>query len=131
MGLAIFDELRLPDVPGLPRMRDACGPVVSRHRARRVRVVVSRSAAALHPRHPGAAAEGPVEDDLHRRPAADADADEQAPRAEALFIGPTQAIAENAYDKAVGMIEASADLKRRFGPATTSRRSRTWSPTPS
>jgi hypothetical protein len=36
------------------------------------------------------------------------------PRAEGLFIGPTQAIAENAYDKAVGMIEASADLKRRF-----------------
>src|SRR3954462_9216565 len=25
MGLAIFDELRLPDVPGLPRMKDACG----------------------------------------------------------------------------------------------------------
>ena len=36
--------------------------------------------------------------------------------AEALFVAPTQAIADNAYDKAVGMIEASADLKRRFYP---------------
>ncbi len=25
MGLAFFDELRLPDVPGLPKMRDAAG----------------------------------------------------------------------------------------------------------
>jgi phage terminase large subunit-like protein len=36
------------------------------------------------------------------------------PRAEALFVAPTQAIAENAYEKAVGMIEASPALKNRF-----------------
>ena len=26
LGLAMFDELRLPDVPGLPKMRTHCGP---------------------------------------------------------------------------------------------------------
>jgi hypothetical protein len=26
MGLAFFDELRLPDVPGNPRLGDASGP---------------------------------------------------------------------------------------------------------
>jgi phage terminase large subunit-like protein len=36
------------------------------------------------------------------------------PRAEALFIGPTQAISDRAYEQAVGMIEESPDLKRRF-----------------
>ena len=25
MGLAFFDELQLPDVPGTPRLGDACG----------------------------------------------------------------------------------------------------------
>ena len=38
------------------------------------------------------------------------------PRAEALFVAPTQAIADNAYEKAVGMVECSPDLKRRFRP---------------
>jgi phage terminase large subunit-like protein len=36
------------------------------------------------------------------------------PRAEMLFVGPTQAISDRAYDQAVGMIEESPDLKRRF-----------------
>ena len=45
------------------------------------------------------------------------------PRAEMLFVGPTQAISDRAYDQAVGMIEESADLKRRL----RSRRSRIWS----
>ena len=26
MGMAFFDELRLPDVPGTPRLGEACGP---------------------------------------------------------------------------------------------------------
>jgi phage terminase large subunit-like protein len=38
------------------------------------------------------------------------------PRAEALFVGPTQAISDRAYEQAVGMIEESPDLKRRFRP---------------
>jgi hypothetical protein len=117
MGLAFFDELQLPDVPGLPKMRDACGPSGSATSCAPPSARGFRSrAAALHPRHPRDAAEGPVEDDLQRRADAGRDADEQAPRAEALFVGPTQAIADNAYDKAVGMIEASPDLKRRFRP---------------
>jgi len=38
------------------------------------------------------------------------------PRATALFLGPTQAIADRAYEQAVGMIDESPDLKRRFRP---------------
>jgi phage terminase large subunit-like protein len=36
------------------------------------------------------------------------------PRGKALFVGPTQAISTRAYEQAVGMIEESPDLKRRF-----------------
>jgi phage terminase large subunit-like protein len=36
------------------------------------------------------------------------------PRAEALFIGPTQAISDRAFDQAAGMIEESPALKKRF-----------------
>jgi phage terminase large subunit-like protein len=38
------------------------------------------------------------------------------PRATALFLGPTQAVADRAYEQAVGMIEESPDLGRRFKP---------------
>jgi phage terminase large subunit-like protein len=38
------------------------------------------------------------------------------PRAEALFVGPTQSIADRAYEQAVGMIDVSPDLRRRFRP---------------
>lgn len=38
----------------------------------------------------------------------------EKPGAELLFVAPRQAIADNAFDKAVGMIQASAPLRRRF-----------------
>lgn len=114
LGLAIFDELRLPDVPGLPRMREACGPWFREI----VRVVFGswfpeqqqrfiRDILALLPK-------GQSKTTYIAGLLLTAMLMNKRPRAEALFIGPTQAIAENAYDKAVGMIEASADLKRRF-----------------
>jgi phage terminase large subunit-like protein len=114
MGLAIFDELRLPDVPGLPRMRDACGQWF--------RDLVRAAFGSWFPDQQ----QRYIRDILALLPKGQSKTTyiagllltamlmNKRPRAEALFIGPTQAIAENAYDKAVGMIEASADLKRRF-----------------
>lgn len=114
MGLAIFDELRLPDVPGLPRMKEACGPWFREI----VRVAFGSWFPEQQQRY--------IRDILALLPKGQSKTTyiagllialllmNKRPRAEGLFIGPTQAIAENAYDKAVGMIEASADLKRRF-----------------
>lgn len=116
MGLAIFDELRLPDIPGTPRMRDACGQWF--------RDIVYTSFgswdAPADIRH--------IRDIFAMLPKGQSKTTYSAglclttllmnkrPNAEALFVGPTQAIAENAYEKAVGMIDLSNDLKRRFRP---------------
>ncbi len=114
MGLAIFDELRLPDVPGLPQMKEACGPWF--------REIVRVAFGSWFPE----SQQRLIRDILMLLPKGQSKTTYVAgllialllmnkrPRAEGLFIGPTQAIAENAYDKAVGMIEASVDLKRRF-----------------
>jgi phage terminase large subunit-like protein len=114
LGLAMFDQLRLPDVPGLPLMADACGQWFRDL----VRVAFGswfpdqqrrfiRDILALLPK-------GQSKTTYIAGLLLTAMMMNRRPRAEALFIGPTQAIAENAYDKAVGMIEASPDLKRRF-----------------
>jgi len=114
MGLAFFDELQLPDQPGLPKMRDAAGPWFRDL----VRAVFGSWDPATQVRH--------IRDFFAMLPKGQSKTTYTAgllltvmlmnkrPRAEALFVGPTQAIADNAYDKAVGMIEASRDLKRRF-----------------
>lgn len=114
MGLAFFDELCLPDVPGLPKMRDACGPWF--------RDIVRAAFGSWFPDRQ----ERMIRDILAMLPKGQSKTTYSAglsivamlmnrrPRAEALFVAPTQAIADNAYDKAAGMIEASADLKRRF-----------------
>lgn len=114
LGLAIFDELRLPDVPGLPRMKEACGQWFRDI----VRVAFGSWFPDQQQRY--------IRDIMALLPKGQSKTTyiagllltlmlmNKRPRAEGLFIGPTQAIAENAYDKAVGMIEASQDLKRRF-----------------
>ncbi len=114
MGLAFFAELQLPDVPGLPKMRDAAGPwfrdIVrtafgSWDPVKQIRYI--RDIFAMLPK-------GQSKTTYVAGLLITAMLMNKRPRAEGLFIGPTQAIAENAYDKAVGMIEASRDLKRRF-----------------
>lgn len=116
MGLQFFDELQLPDVPGKPRMRDACGPWF--------RDIVRTAFGSWDPvsrtRH--------IRDILALAPKGSSKTSygaglslslmlmNQRPRAEALFIGPTQAISDRAYEQAVGMIEESTDLKKRFRP---------------
>jgi phage terminase large subunit-like protein len=114
LGLAFFDELQLPDVPGLPKMRDGAGQWFRDI----VRVAFGSWDSAAQLRY--------VRDIFAMLPKGQSKTTYSAglllaamlmnkrPRAEALFVGPTQAIADNAYDKAVGMVEASADLKRRF-----------------
>lgn len=114
MGLRFFDELQLPDVIGLPKMRDSCGQWF--------RDIVRVSFGSWFP----AEQRRYIRDILTMMPKGQSKTTYSAgllltgmlmnkrPRAEALFVGPTQAISDNAYEKAVGMIEASPDLKRRF-----------------
>lgn len=116
MGLAFFDELRLPDVPGNPRLGDASGQWF-RDLVRAVfgswdpvsQTRMIRDFFALVPKGSSkttySAALMLVAMLMNFRP-----------RATALFLGPTQAIADRAYEQAVGMIDESPDLKRRFRP---------------
>jgi phage terminase large subunit-like protein len=113
-GLKLFDMLRLPDVPGMPPMRDACGQWFRDI----VRVAFGSWFPAENRRY--------IRDILAMLPKGQSKTTYSAgllltamllnrrPRAQGLFVAPTHAIADNAYDKAVGMIEASPDLKRWF-----------------
>lgn len=113
-GLAIFDELRLPDVPGLPQMRDACGPWF--------RDIVRVAFGSWFPQQKRRY----IRDILAMLPKGQSKTTYSAgllltamlmnhrPRAQGLFVAPTQAIADTAYDKAAGMVEASPELKRWF-----------------
>jgi phage terminase large subunit-like protein len=116
MGLAFFDELRLPDVNDKPQLRDAAGqwfrdivrtsfgswdPVAQTNFIRDIFVLAPKGSSKTS-YGAGLALAVML---MNRRP-----------RAEALFIGPTQAISDRAYDQAVGMIDESPDLKRRFRP---------------
>jgi len=116
LGLAFFDELRLPDVPGKPRLGDAAGKwfrdIVAANFGSwdpLVEVNYIRDIFCLAPKGSSKTSYGAglvLSVMLMNR----------RPRAEALFIGPTQAISDRAYEQAVGMIEESSDLKRRFRP---------------
>lgn len=115
-GLGFFDDLCLPDVPGKPRLGDAAGqwfrdivatsfgswdPVTQQNFIRDIFVLAPKGSSKTS-YGAGMALSVML---MNRRP-----------RAEALFIGPTQAISDRAYEQAVGMIEASPELKNRFRP---------------
>lgn len=116
MGLALFDEIRLPDVPGTPRLGDAAGQWF-RDLVRAVfgswnpvdRVRMIRDFFALVPK-------GSSKTTYSAALMLVAMLMNYRPRATALFIGETQAVADRAYEQAVGMIEESPDLRRRFKP---------------
>lgn len=114
MGLAFYDEMRLPDVPGNPRLGDASGqwfrdlvravfgswdPVKQQRMIRDFFALVPKGSSKTT----YSAALMLVAMLMNFRP-----------RATALFLGPTQAVADRAYEQALGMIEESPDLKRRF-----------------
>lgn len=112
----IYDELQLPDVPGTPKMRTASGqwfrdlvraafgswdPVGQVRHIRDILALVPKGSSKTT----NAAALLLVALLMNRRP-----------RGKALFVGPTQAVSIRAYEQAVGMIEESPELRRRFKP---------------
>ena len=113
-AVAIFDLLRLPDVVGQPRMRDAVKPwfreivaavfgswdAVARERhIRELFLLVPKK----NIKTTGGAALMVVALLMNQRP-----------RAEFLFIAPTHEISELAFNQAVGMIEADPVLRAKF-----------------
>jgi phage terminase large subunit-like protein len=122
-AVAIFNRLRLPDVPGQPAFGEAgadwfreivsavFGAVVLGPGGDRIAERLIREMFLLVPKKNSKTTNGAalalVALLLNRRP-----------RAEHLLIGPTQAVAELAFSQAVGMIEADPEgfLQKRFHP---------------
>ncbi len=110
-AVAVFDKLRLPDVPGKPLLRDAAGDWF--------RDIVR----ALH----GSIVDGErmVREPFLLVPKKSSKTSygaalmltslliNERPKAEFLLIAPTQPIAEIAFNQVAGMIEADARLRRR------------------
>jgi phage terminase large subunit-like protein len=118
-AVAVFEKLRLPDVPGKPLLRDVSAPwvrafvgaifglvklsedrsvIVDRTVRKFFQVVPKKNSKTTN----GAAI---MLTALIRN---------RRPNAEFLFVGPTQATAELAYDQAAGMIAADEWLRKRF-----------------
>lgn len=112
-AVGLFNKLRLPDVSGQPTMGDAAGDwqrdIVGAlfgafdedgHRfVREILTLVPKK----NSKTTGGAGIMMTALLMNERP-----------RAEYLLIGPTQAVADTAYQQAVGMIEADDYLKKRF-----------------
>jgi phage terminase large subunit-like protein len=114
-AVAIFNRLRLPDVPGQPAMEEAAGEWIrdivravfgsiddgGKRRVREVFALVPKK----NSKTTGGAAVILTALLMNERP-----------RAEFLFVGPTQDIADLAFQQASGMIEADPDgyLQKRF-----------------
>lgn len=111
-AVAIFNKLRLPDVPGQPLLAEAAGDW-QRDQVRAIfgsLVDGARQVAevfALVPKKnsktTGGAALTLVAFIMNTRP-----------RAELIYVGPTQEVADLAFQQTVGMIEADAYLTKRF-----------------
>lgn len=112
LGLAFFDKLRLPDVPGMPLLGDAAGPWFRDL----VRVAFgSWDGKTRHVRDIFVLApKGQSKTSYSAGLLLAAMLMNQRPRAEMLFVGPTQAISDRAFDQAAGMVEADPEMKRRF-----------------
>ena len=113
-AVAIFNKLRLPDVPGQPTMAEAAGEwqrdiirVLFGTIDPDTRVRLLREIFALVPKKnaktTGGAAIMITALLMNERP-----------RAEFVLVGPTQEVADTAFQQAMGMIEADAFLQTRF-----------------
>ena len=108
-AVGIFNYLRLPDVPGQPLLEDAAGDWI--------RDIVRALFGSIDPqtgaRHVGELfLQVPKKNSKTTNAAAIALTAllmNQRPNAALLFIGPTQEVAQLAYDQAVGMIEADVE----------------------
>jgi phage terminase large subunit-like protein len=111
-AVAIFNKLRLPDVPGQPTMGEAAGDwardivraifgsmVDGERMVREVMAMVPKKNAKTT----NGAAIGVTALLMNERP-----------RAEFVLVGPTQEIADTAFQQASGMIDADPYLKQRF-----------------
>jgi len=111
-AVAIFDKLKLPDVPGNPAMKEAAGEwqrdivraifgsLVDGHRkVPEVFVMVPKK----NSKTTGGAAIAVTWLLMNIRP-----------RAEGIYIGPTQEVADLAFQQTVGMIENDEYLAKRF-----------------
>lgn len=111
-AVGIFNKLRLPDVPGTPAMREAAGDwfrdivasvfgslVNGQRRVRETFALVPKK----NSKTTGGAGIMLTALLMNERP-----------RAEFLLVGPTQEIADLAFQQAVGMVEADEYLKARF-----------------
>jgi phage terminase large subunit-like protein len=114
LALGFFDNLRLPDVPNTPTMREACGEwfreIVaatfgSRDPATNIRYIEEIFALVAKKNSKTTYGAGLMLVALLMN---------IRPRAEFLFIGPTQAIADLAFSQATGMIELDPELQKRF-----------------
>lgn len=111
-AVAIFDKLKLPDVPGQPAMKDAAGEwqrdlvraifgslVDGERKVPEVLALVPKK----NSKTTGGAALTLTAFLMNARP-----------RAEMIYIGPTQEVADLAFQQTVGMIEADEYLTKRF-----------------
>lgn len=116
-GVAIFNKLRLPDVPGKPEMREAAGDWI--------RDVVRAIFGSMEtsPNVPAVRRVGEVFILVPKKNAKTTSAAAIAitfmlmnrrHHADMLIIGPTQKISEVAFEQAKGMIEADEFLRKRF-----------------
>ncbi|GAB4241268.1 MAG: terminase large subunit [Kiloniellaceae bacterium] len=113
-AIAIFNRIRLPDVPGQPTLaeaagdwfrdivRAAAGSLDSETRVRRVAEIFCL-VPKKNSKTTGGAAVCLVLMLLNKRP-----------NAEGLLIGPTQEVADTAFQQVVGMIKADEYLDKRF-----------------
>jgi phage terminase large subunit-like protein len=111
-AVAIFNKLRLPDVPGQPAMADAAGEwqrdIVRaifgslENGVRRVPEILCM-VPKKNSKTTGGAAITVTAMLMNVRP-----------RAEMIYVGPTQEVADTAFQQAVGMIEADEYLAKRF-----------------
>lgn len=118
-AVAVYEKLRLPDVPGKPLLRDAAGQwsrdfvsaifgLVDMNEDRTL--IINRKVRTffqLVPKKNAKTTNGAaimMTAMLRNR----------RPNAEFLLVGPSQATAELAYDQAAGMVEADPWLRKRF-----------------
>jgi phage terminase large subunit-like protein len=113
-AVAIFNKLRLPDVPGQPLLADAAGEwqrdivrVLFGTVDAETRIRILREIFALVPKKnaktTGGAAIMVTALLMNERP-----------RAEFVLVGPTQEVADTAFQQAAGMIDADPFLFKRF-----------------
>lgn len=116
LAVQFFDALRLPDVPGKPRLREAAGDWFRDI----VRALFGARDPATNVRHIrelfAMVGKGNSKTSYGAGLMVVALLMNERPRGEYLLVAPTQSTADLAFAQAVGMIEADPELLKRFHP---------------